>query len=271
MSQAAPRTAPAWKLFRTVLNANSGSNSAAWRYLLEKLEPIKQKEAKIEQALREQFAYERSDHGLIRITHDSDGISTADVKPEQYGYLLYGKKQKKLDALFDKLGAEWVNKRVQELLARYPTAAAEMGLAELLVQAAPAGECETPSGADQTPKRVEGKDAPDDDKLRSGSITDSSSQQSASDDGDPSESNHKRTRLEWMAHAMLTVKEHPDWSDREIAKSVKINPSQLSRCKEYQVAASLARSGSTPKSGFVRTDDRGKRTGVDAVDEPSSE
>jgi len=76
------------------------------------------------------------------------------VKPEQYGYLLYGKKQKKLDALFDKLGADWVNKRVQELQARCPAEAAEMGLAEL-VQAAPTAGGATPAGADQAPEKTE--------------------------------------------------------------------------------------------------------------------
>ena len=48
-------------------------------------------------------------------------------------------------------------------------------------------------------------------------------------------------RYEWLARAMLLVKEHPEYSDRRIARAVKIDPSQLSRSKEYKAAAALAR------------------------------
>jgi hypothetical protein len=50
-------------------------------------------------------------------------------------------------------------------------------------------------------------------------------------------------RYEWLAKAMLLVKEHPEYSDRRIARAVKIDPSQLTRSAEYQVAAALARAG----------------------------
>lgn len=48
-------------------------------------------------------------------------------------------------------------------------------------------------------------------------------------------------RSKWMAGAMLLVRDHPDWSDAKIAHEVDIDPSQLSRCPEYQRAAAMAR------------------------------
>ena len=41
---------------------------------------------------------------------------------------------------------------------------------------------------------------------------------------------------------MLTVNEHPEWPDAKIAEHVGRNPGTLSRCPEYQAAASMARS-----------------------------
>jgi len=153
-AKADPRTAPAWKLLHAAHRVNRGQNSKAWRFLIDALETDDLPADLIETGLREQFAFERSDHGLIRIAHESDGIATAGVQPEQYGYLLYGKTQRELDTLFDSLGADWVNKRVRELQARYPAEAAEMGLAEL-VQTAPTAGGEVPAGADQTPDVVD--------------------------------------------------------------------------------------------------------------------
>jgi len=49
------------------------------------------------------------------------------------------------------------------------------------------------------------------------------------------------SRLEWLAKAMLTVKEYPEWSDRAIAKKAGVDPSTLSRSAEYQEMARLSR------------------------------
>lgn len=45
----------------------------------------------------------------------------------------------------------------------------------------------------------------------------------------------------WLARAMLLVRDHPDWSDAEIARRVGKDKSTLSRSKEYQAAAAMAR------------------------------
>lgn len=51
----------------------------------------------------------------------------------------------------------------------------------------------------------------------------------------------KRRPGEWLALAMLTIREHPEWSDRQVAKEIGVNHSTLSRSKEFQAAAVLAR------------------------------
>ena len=48
-------------------------------------------------------------------------------------------------------------------------------------------------------------------------------------------------RVKWLATAMLLVHDHPDWSDAEIARRVGKDKSTLSRSKEYQAAAAMAR------------------------------
>ncbi len=48
-------------------------------------------------------------------------------------------------------------------------------------------------------------------------------------------------RAKWLAEAMLTVQDHPEWSDAAIAKHVNIDKSQLCRSREYRAAASMAR------------------------------
>ena len=47
--------------------------------------------------------------------------------------------------------------------------------------------------------------------------------------------------LLWLAQALLLVRDHPDWSDAEIARQVGKNKSTLSRNETYQEAARLAR------------------------------
>jgi hypothetical protein len=51
----------------------------------------------------------------------------------------------------------------------------------------------------------------------------------------------KVRKRRWVADAMLLVRDHPDWSDAAIANEVDVNPSQLSRCSEYKMAAAMAR------------------------------
>lgn len=74
--------------------------------------------------------------------------------------------------------------------------------------------------------------------------------------------NTMERRAKWLGMAMLLVKDHPEWSDREIARRVEINRSQLSRSAEYKVVAQLARDqGATPHKGHLTKDDDG-RSGV---------
>ena len=68
----------------------------------------------------------------------------------------------------------------------------------------------------------------------------------------------------WLAEAMLTVRDHPEWTDAAIARSVGIDRSRLSRSKEYKAAASLARPARTPPGSVTIAD--GNRT-VEAVDD----
>lgn len=75
----------------------------------------------------------------------------------------------------------------------------------------------------------------------------------------------RRHKAKWMAEAMLCVHDHPERSDRKIAKEVGIDPAQLSRCKEYQVAAKMARGDREPRKGFVTSDPASGLTDVDAV------
>lgn len=61
----------------------------------------------------------------------------------------------------------------------------------------------------------------------------------------------RERRAKWLAEAMLTVRDHPEWSDVTIAKRVGIDKSRLSRSPEYRAAASMARTPKTP-AGSVR-------------------
>jgi hypothetical protein len=51
----------------------------------------------------------------------------------------------------------------------------------------------------------------------------------------------RQLKARWLSDAMLLVRDHPDWSDAQIAQAVGRNPSQLSRSREYQMAAAMAR------------------------------
>ena len=45
----------------------------------------------------------------------------------------------------------------------------------------------------------------------------------------------------WLGHAMIVVREFPEWSNAKIAREVGKHPSTLSRSKEFQIAAGVAR------------------------------
>lgn len=61
----------------------------------------------------------------------------------------------------------------------------------------------------------------------------------------------RERRAKWLAEAMLTVRDHPEWPDAKIADRVGIDKSRLSRSPEYRAAASMARTPKTPE-GSVR-------------------
>jgi hypothetical protein len=59
----------------------------------------------------------------------------------------------------------------------------------------------------------------------------------------------------WLARAMLLVRDHPDWSDATIAENVGKHKSTLSRSREYQAAAQMARGKKEDRPrGFITVD-----------------
>ena len=66
------------------------------------------------------------------------------------------------------------------------------------------------------------------------------------DDGDTTKATRRERRVKWLAEAMLTVQDHPEWPDAEIARRVGIDKSRLSRTPEYRMAATMARAPKTP-------------------------
>lgn len=90
----------------------------------------------------------------------------------------------------------------------------------------------------------------------------------ARDDGPTPAKKPKPTRRErrakWLAEAMLTVRDHPEWSDATIAERAGIDKSRLSRSPEYQAAARMARTPKTPDGSVTIAD--GDRS-VEAVDD----
>lgn len=56
----------------------------------------------------------------------------------------------------------------------------------------------------------------------------------------------RERRAKWLAEAMLTVQDHPEWSDATIAERVGIDKSRLSRSPVYRAAARMARTPKTP-------------------------
>jgi hypothetical protein len=77
-------------------------------------------------------------------------------------------------------------------------------------------------------------------------------------------------RAIWMARAMLTVREHPDWSDSAIATKVDVHKSTLSRCAEYRMAAAMARGTRTDwPQGHISVDSDSGLSDVEAAAPPS--
>ena len=58
--------------------------------------------------------------------------------------------------------------------------------------------------------------------------------------GQAAPTSKREERAKWLATAMLLVRDHPEWSDAEIARRVSKAPSTLSRSPEYQAAAAMA-------------------------------
>ena len=81
------------------------------------------------------------------------------------------------------------------------------------------------------------------------------------------EAHVKKQRYEWLAEAMLIVRDHPDWSDRKIANEVGKAASTLTRSDEYRLAAAMARKPKVFTKGHITVDaDTGLRD-VEAHDE----
>lgn len=70
----------------------------------------------------------------------------------------------------------------------------------------------------------------------------------------------------WLARAMLLVRDHPDWSNAEIARQVSKHPSTLARSLEYQVAAALARGSKADHlRGHIVADPKSGLRDVEAI------
>jgi len=71
----------------------------------------------------------------------------------------------------------------------------------------------------------------------------------------------QKSPLVWLAHAMLLVRDHPEWSDAKIAREVRKDKSILSRSPEYQAAAAMARGtkADRPKGHVTLDADSGRR------------
>jgi cytochrome c2 len=73
-------------------------------------------------------------------------------------------------------------------------------------------------------------------------------------------------RIQWLAKAMLLVKDHPGWPDAKIAKKVGKAPSTLCRNTTYKVAAANARGdkGDRP-SGYITANSKTGQLDVEAT------
>lgn len=91
------------------------------------------------------------------------------------------------------------------------------------------------------------------------------------DSGPPAPATRRDARARWLAEAMLLVRDHPDWSDRRIAECVGRNPGTLTRSKEYQAAAKMARGHRDQiVQGFIERDPDTGHTDVEAFSDEDS-
>jgi len=86
---------------------------------------------------------------------------------------------------------------------------------------------------------------------------------------DSSNTERKKTKREkqqeWLANAMLLLRDHPDWSDAKIAREVGKSPSTLCRNPEYKAAAARSRgSKSNIVKGHKTVDSESGMTDVEA-------
>ncbi|MEE2707790.1 MAG: hypothetical protein VX988_12120 [Planctomycetota bacterium] len=82
----------------------------------------------------------------------------------------------------------------------------------------------------------------------------------------------KVEKRQWLAEAMLLIQDHPEWSNAEIAEQVEIHPGQLSRSKEYKIAAALARSPKGDRRrGHITLDSKSGQRGVEAYSDDPAE
>ncbi|NJL31593.1 MAG: hypothetical protein HC898_08150 [Phycisphaerales bacterium] len=74
------------------------------------------------------------------------------------------------------------------------------------------------------------------------------------------------SKAEWLAKAMMFVKDNPDWSDAKIARKIGKNSGTLSRNKQYKIAALLARGSKSDRpKGYRTVDPDSGTTDVEAV------
>lgn len=79
--------------------------------------------------------------------------------------------------------------------------------------------------------------------------TQQANESQASTEGLPAQSK-RRTTADWLGKALITIRDHPEWSDNRIAKEVDVSHTTLIRSKEYQRAAGIARDGGNPPKGY---------------------
>lgn len=79
----------------------------------------------------------------------------------------------------------------------------------------------------------------------------------------------KKRKLQWLADALLLVRDYPDWSDAEVARRVGKDKSTLTRSEAYQAGARMARSQRGTKgdlhTGYVTTNPESGTRDVEAL------
>lgn len=136
---------------------------------------------------------------------------------------------------------------------------------EALEEFCPAPQSETPAAAVESPA----VQAVSDPAEATGQVAGFSPSQPEAATQPGSTTDRKQSKLEWLAKAMLLVREHPEWPDSDIANEVHVHKGTLSRSPEYQAAADLARAPKkAPTKGHVDIDpETGKRRGIEAYED----